>query len=311
MVVAQKAAVSGGAGSWRRGLGRGAMPRAIVLAVLLTATWPSLLVAGQPEVPRPDPRMATTSRQARQDAVQSIPLDKLDEQSRAKVASVLSEARIFRRMPIRATQCDPELYLFLVRHPDVVVNVWEVLGVTQLKLRQVGPDTFQVADGAGTLSTIQFLYRSPEAHLIYAEGRYDGPLFTKQVLGRGLLLLKTGYVREPDGRYYITSRLDSFLHLEPGGAALLTRTFQPLVGKVADNNFIQTAGFLGSLSKTAEVDSRGVQRLAGKLNNVQPEVRKEFAEITLRVAQKAAELPKRTTQSQPLVANRLEERPKR
>ena len=309
--MAQKAAVLEGGRFWRRCLGRGAAPAAIILAVFLTTVRPSLLAAGLPEIFRPDPHKATSSRQARENAVQSIPLDRLDEQSRAKVSSVLSEASIFRRMPIRVTQCAPELYLFLVRHPDVVVNIWEVLGVTQLKLRQVGPDTFEVADGAGTLSTIQFLYRSHDTHLIYAEGSYDGPLFTKQVRGRGILLLKTGYVREPNGRYYITSRLDSFLHLEPAGAELLTKTFQPLVGKVADNNFIQTAGFLGSLSKTAEVNSRGVQRLAGKLNNVQPEVRKEFAEITLRVAQKAGGLSNRTTAPQPLVATRLEERPKR
>ena len=303
MVVAQKAAVLGGGGSRKRSPGRGSAAVAVVLSVFLTSLRPSLLAAGLPEIFRPDPHKATTSRQARENAVQSIPLDRIDEQSRAKVSSVLSEASIFRRMPIRVTQCDPELYLFLVRHPDVVVNIWEVLGVTQLKLRQVGPDRFQVADGAGTLSTIQFLYRSHDTHLIYAEGSYDGPLFTKQVRGRGILLLKTGYVREPDGRYYITSRLDSFLHVEPGSAELLTKTFQPLVGKVADNNFVQTAGFLGSLSRTAEVNSRGVERLAGKLNNVQPQVRNEFAQITRRVARKATAVSSRTPQP-PLVAKR-------
>jgi hypothetical protein len=306
--VVQKAAASAGAGSSKSSMGRRTMPAAIGLTMLLTATWPGLLAAGPAEASQPDSYQATTSRQARREAVQSIPLDKLDKQARAKVSLVLSQAGIFRRMPTRVTQCDPELYLFLVRHPDVVVNIWQVLGVTKMKLRQTGPDTFQVADGAGTLSTIRFLYRSYDTHLIYAEGRYDGPLFTKQVRGRALLLLKTRYVREPDGRYYITSRLDSFLHLEPGGVELLTKTFQPLVGKVADNNFIQTAGFLGSLSKTAEVNSRGVQGLAGKLNHVQPEVRKEFAEIALRVAKKAAEQSRRTP---PLVAKRPEEKPPR
>lgn len=310
-VVTQKAAVWAGGGSWKRGARLGAVPAALALVVLWTATGPARQAAAVPAIFESDPQEATSSREARQSAVKSIPLDKLDKQARAKVTSVLSEAAIFRRLPVRVTQCDPDLYLFLVRHPDVVVNIWQVLGVTQLKLHQVGPDTFQVADGAGTASTIQFLYRSHDTHLIYAEGRYDGPLFTKQVRGRGIILLRTAYVREPDGRYYITSRLDSFLHLEPGGAELLTRTFQPLVGKVADNNFIQTAGFLGSLSKTAEVNRHGVERLAAKLNNVQPAVRQEFAAITLRVAQKAAGLSNRGPQPPPLVANRPEEKPQR
>ena len=42
------------------------------------------------------------------------------------------------------------LYLFLVGHPDVVVNIWEVLGVTKLKLLQAVPDDFQVIDSVGT-----------------------------------------------------------------------------------------------------------------------------------------------------------------
>jgi hypothetical protein len=68
----------------------------------------------------------------------------------------------------------------------------------------------------------------------------------------------------------------------------LTKTFQPAVGKVADNNFLQTVGFLGSLSRTAETNTRSVQRLAQKLNGVQPEVREEFTVLAGQVAQRAA-----------------------
>jgi hypothetical protein len=292
--------------------GRGAIPATIAMAMVLAGGWFSPLVAAPPQIFMPDPNKATSSREAQLAAVQSIPMDRLDAQSRAKVSAVVSDVTIYRRMPTQVIQCDPELYLFLVRHPDVVVNIWEVLGVTQLKVRQTGPETFQVADGVGTQSMIQFLYRTHDTHLIYAEGRSDGPLFTKQVRGRGLLLLKTGYIREPDGRYYITNRLDTFLQLEPGGVELLTKTFQPLVGKVADSNFVQTAGFLGSLSKTAEANSRGVQRLAGRLEHVQPEVRQEFAAISLRIAQKAADLAAAKPGGQePRVASRPQEEPKR
>ena len=82
--------------------------------------------------------------------------------------------------------------------------------------------------------------------------------------GRGVLVLKCGYVRQSNGRYLVTSRLDSFLTIEPAAAELIGKTVSPLMGKTADNNFVQTVGFLGSLSRTAEVNSRGVQRLAGQ-----------------------------------------------
>jgi hypothetical protein len=104
-------------------------------------------------------------------------------------------------------------------------------------------------------------------------------------------VLKSGYVLEPDGRYYVTSRLDAFVHIEHGGVELLTKTFQPVVGRVADVNFLQTAGFLGDLSRTAEVNTGGMQRLADKLTRVRPEVREKFVQLSTQVAERAAQLP--------------------
>ena len=285
------------------------MLAAVALALALTLAPP--LPAESPLKPRRNPfgepvrsPKATTSRAARQSALRSIPFDKLDANARAKVSSVLPKVSVFRRLPIRVVQCDPDLYLFLVRHPDVIVNIWDVLGITQMTMQQTGPTTFQVADYAGTTGSIEYLHHSHDTHLIYAEGSYDGPLNARPVRGRGLMILKTGYVREPDGRYYITSRLDVFMHVEHLGVELLARTFQPLVGKVADINFTQTVAFIGSLSRTAEMNRPGVQRLADKLSKVQPEVREQFALVARRVAQKTTETTDSNVTAHPLIAER-------
>jgi hypothetical protein len=258
--------------------------------------------AGVRATGRSDPRRADTSRATQQRAIRLIPIEKLDADARQKVASVLSGAHIFRRMPIHVTQCDPDLYLFLVRHPDVVVNIWRTLGISRLRMEQTGQDGYRVSDGHGTTGTVRFLYQDHDTHVIYTEGRYEGPLFSRPVRGRSLIVLKSAYVREPDGRYYITSRADCFTHIEHAGVEFLTRTFQPLVGKVADTNFKQTSAFLGSLSRTAEVNYRGVQRLADKLDRVRPEVRKELALLAKRIAAKAAIQVAHHAPSHPTVA---------
>ena len=178
------------------------------------------------------------------------------------------------------------------------------MGVTQVGVEQTGSTTFQVTDVAGTKGSIEYLHRSHDIHLIYSEGSYHGPLFAKPVEGRGLMILKTGYVLETDGRYYVTSRLDVFMNVEHLGAELLTKAFQPLVGKVADMNFTRTAGFVGSLSQTTERNYRGVQRLAGKLLKVQPEVREQFARLAEQVAKKATRLGDRDDTERSVVAQR-------
>lgn len=257
------------------------------------------------------PYQATTSRAARQDAIKSIPLEQLDTEGQAKVSSVLSDLSVFRRMPIRVIDCDPELYLFLLRHPNVVVNIWEVLKIGSLKVQQVEAGKFELTETAGTRSTVEFIYRSHDVHVVYAEGTYTGPLFARPVKGRCLLVLKTGYVRETNGRYYITTRLDTFLSVQPGGAELLTKAFHPLVGKTADLNFLQSMAFMGSLSRTAEVNSQGVQRLAARLDRVQPETRQRLAELAAEIPGKYTAIGQPKTVRAPQVADRSGAQPKR
>jgi hypothetical protein len=234
-----------------------------------------------------NPYKATTSRAARDEAIRSIPFDKLDAGSHAKVSSVLSNVSMYRRMPTQVTRCDPDLYLFMINHPDVTVNLWQVLEVTNIQFRQSGPETYRANDGQGTQGEVEFLYRSHDLHILYAVGTYEGPLFQKPVRGSCVLLLKTGYSREPDGHYYITSQLDTFFNVEHVGLDLITKTFHPLVGKAADYNFIESANFLATLQRTGELRPAAMQQLAGKLNNIQPEHRQQFAMLMAAIPQKA------------------------
>ena len=69
----------------------------------------------------------------------------------------------------------------------------------------------------------------------------------------------------------------------------MTKTFHPLMGKTADSNFVQSVAFLGSLSRTAELNTRGVQRLASKLTHVRPEYRTRLHELAAGIARTAAD----------------------
>jgi hypothetical protein len=179
------------------------------------------------------------------------------------------------------------LYLFLVRHPDVVVSMWETLKLSNLQLRQTGPKSFKIVEADGTTGTIEYLHSTHDMQIVYVEGSYKGGLIAKTTKGSGLVILRSGYVREPDGRYYITNRLDAFLSVEPGAVEVVTKTLQPVMTRVAENNFTQTLAFIGSLSRTCEVNPGGVERLAGRLQHLQPEVQQEMVKLAGGVAERA------------------------
>jgi type IV secretory pathway VirJ component len=182
---------------------------------------------------------------------------------------------------------------------DVVVNIWEVLKLSQLQVRQTGPNTFRVVDADQSVVNVEFLHSSRNCHLIYAEGVYTGPLLRRATKGSCLVLLRSNYGQDANHRPQVTTRMDSFLSVEPGAAEVVAKTLQPLVGKVVDLNFVQTVAFLSSVSRTAEVNTAGVQRLASKLTHVRPEVRQQFSDLAAVVAERAAA---RRQQEQPSLA---------
>jgi hypothetical protein len=254
-----------------------------------------------------DTLQGTSSTAARRNAVQSIPYDKLDADSRSKVDAVLSSASIFRRLPTRTVNCDPDLYLFLVCHPDVVVNIWELLGVAQIQLRQTDIDAFRMAEPEGTVASLEFLYHSRDLHIIYGKWTYTGPLLSRKINGHCLAILRSSYAKDANGKYYVTARMDGFLSVESGAADLAARTLQPLMVANIDNNFIQTVAFLGSLSKTAEVNPQGMQRLADRLTNVQQPARQQLGEVVYSVARRAAANAGKTDPPASRVAARLQD----
>ncbi len=194
---------------------------------------------------------------------------------------MLASASVFRRMPTRTVNCDPDLYLFLVRHPDTVVNIWELLGIAQIQLRQTDIDTFRVAEAEGTSASLEFLYHSSDLQIAYGKWSYTGPLLARKINGHFLALLRTSYAKDAGGKYYITARMDGFMSVDSGAADLLARTLQPMMVKNVDANFIQTVAFLGSLSKTAEVNPQGMARLADRLSHVQPATRQQLGEVVV------------------------------
>ena len=207
----------------------------------------------------------------------AIPWDLLDESSRQLVRNVVSNKTIFRRMPQQIGYCDRELYDFLICHPDVVVEIWELLGVTQLSLTETGTDEYLLKEGATSSSKVRVLYKSDNLCIVHAAGEYDAPMTPRKIKGDAVLVLRSRFGRDKSGRPIVQSNLDSYVQIHNPGAEMLAKLLTPVVGKIADNNFEQAMGFVMSLSDAAQDDFEIVQTYADRLQNVRPEVAEEFA----------------------------------
>jgi hypothetical protein len=248
------------------------------LAVLVVA------LAGGVALADSDPMAATGGRAAREEAMRSIPWSQLDAGEQRMVQYITRNATMYRRMPTRVIDCDPQVFNFLGQNPEVVTELWKLMGVCNLNLEKVGPNTYKASDDAGTKGTMTFLAANwnddaQNTVLVYCEGTYNGAPLPAEVSARSVLLLRSGSMTETSGRPYITARLDSFVLVDRLGAEMVAKTIQPLIVKTADHNFTETMKFVSTFSQTAEKNPSGMQRLSARLEKVEEPTRMNMAQV--------------------------------
>ncbi len=227
-----------------------------------------------------------SSREARIAAIRSIPFDQLTPDATKRLRSVIDDASYFRRMPSQNVACDPEMYVFLIRHPEVVVSLWDVMGMTNVTLERVGEYQLLGNDGAGTKCKLDLVYGSDNLHIYQSNGAYSGNLWARELEGRCVVCIHSRPGKRADGSPGIVAWMDAFLKLENVGADLAVKALGPFVSKTADHNFAECAGFFSQISQTASTNPQGLVRVATQLPRVTPPVRESFVATSLSIARK-------------------------
>jgi len=242
--------------------------------------------------------------------MRAIPWQQIAPQYRRAAQSVVKDVSLYRRLPTRVIDCDPDVFTFLLQHPEVVVDVWRVMGISQIALDKLPSGAYRGSDSLGTVGTVRFLHDSwgenaENLAVIYADGTYDGKPFVRPLKAQSVILLRSGSVKETNGRNYITVRIDSFLKIDQMGVELVAKTVQPWISQTADRNFIETLTFVSNFSRTAEKNPQGMKRLATRLKVDQP-VRDELVALCFRTAERYAQRDDANRTSSDELAHRSE-----
>jgi hypothetical protein len=262
-------------------------------AVKLCCALLFLLASAGPAVAAEDQHEASTSQAARQEAARAIPLARIDPEFRKPVSEVLDDPSIFRRLPTSVVDCRPELFTYFAQNPEVLTEIWRELGVSRVELVRTGDRSFDLRDNAGTTGKLFVVEETCDAAaqnrvVMYAEGSYDGKPFTKPVGARVVILLRSGSMRETNGRTYVAARLDSFVKLDRTSVEIMAQVAHPFVGKTADRNFADTLSFVSNFSYTAERRPDSIIELSGQLDVVEAPRRTRLAVLARECAEAGA-----------------------
>ena len=231
---------------------------------------------------------ATNSPVAMKEALRTIPWNRLSNSAQEKIKSVLSEKPLYRRLPQQSAYCEPNMYDFLLDHPDVVVAMWEKLGVTQISLKEYGrPGVYQLKESVGSVGIIEVLYKTRNYCIVYSKGSYSGPFLPRAVDGETILILQNIFEQDEDGDPYVVAQLDAFVNVKNFGVDMFAKLFAPMLGRIADGNFEQTIAFIGNVSEAAQSNPEVIKRLALRLESIRKETRDELIQTAYKTAQLA------------------------
>lgn len=245
-----------------------------------------LYPAGHECLSAENPAEGSNSKHLRKQTVNSLPYHQLNQQTKDKISAILNKPSIYRRLPVTAINTDPDYFRFLVRYPEVVVNIWQLMGVTKMSTERTGPFSISTNDGAGTVSSLELVYGTDNLHIFYGTGSYEGPILKRKLSGQCVLVLRTENSADNTGKPTAVNQLDVFLKVDNATVGLIAKTIQPLVGPTADHNFVESLKFVQRLNETTAKNGPGVQRMGSRLD-LDPNVRQQFNQVVDVVFQRA------------------------
>ena len=231
-----------------------------------------------------------SSSNLRQQVISGLPLNRLTDQARNKILSVAKSPTIFRRLPPQQINCDRDMFLFLSRNPEVLVGMWDLMGITNIDIKRIGPYQLEAEDGSGTHCVVDLVYGDANQHIFVANGSYDGRMVAKPIRGRGVFVLRSHYATAPNGDTVISGTLDCFVKFDSLGADLVARTLSGLIGRSADNNFAETARFMSQVSQASENNPPAMLDVADRLPQVPASTKVQFANAITTVARRGVQL---------------------
>ena len=223
-----------------------------------------------------------------QAAFRALPWNELTPAAQTRIRNVISSSTLFHRMPQQKVYADPEIYHFLLRHPDMVIGFWEQLGATQLSLREVREDQYVLRETGGTVAAIEVLHRTDNLCIVYARGEYRGPLLSTPYQGEVILVLRTQYTRDDMNEPMVIADLDAFIQINSLGVDMLAKLFFASLSRVADSNFEVTVSFISQVSRTASRNPETLKDAIEEITSVRREVCVEFFDVVDRVAMRFA-----------------------
>ncbi len=223
---------------------------------------------------------ATSAKEVLESTKKRIPNGKMSRNAQARAAYILDNVSQYRRMPSLQYPINPNIYQFLINHPDVAISTWRVMGISTLQMWQTGEFEYEAKATDGSTGTADVLWRDANQCLFIVEGRYQSPLLPGSIEASALVWLQYRFVKAEDGSLMVNQQIETFLHFPSGAIDAIAKLTSRLTNSILDRNVFEVSLYARMMTKAAEKEPEWIEQLAQRMEGVPPSRRQELALIS-------------------------------
>jgi hypothetical protein len=183
-------------------------------------------------------------------AAGNVPLESIPEKFRDNVRLTIEKTTLFTQGPLESFACQPNIYYWLLDHPDRGVIAWRRLGAQCVMISDRGNGRFGWTDEHGSDLQWETVYAGNGRHIWYAEGKVRPALLMPLVPVKALVVLRfaeqEGQVA--NGGKIMQHQADMFLYTDSTGAALTAKLLGSAAPHMAEQCVTQMQMFFSGMA---------------------------------------------------------------
>jgi hypothetical protein len=168
---------------------------------------------------------------------------------RQRLEEIARRAFASTQVSFEAYAVRPEIFEYLLDHPEFASHVTRVLRAARYRIWRAG-EVLWLDDGWGVRGTFAVVYSEPGLRLMHAQGAYQSAL--PDIKGRAVVALAYRFEPAASGRQQVLTTLTSFVQIDSAVVRTIGKMGGPLVQKKADREARQLLKVFARVSRAIE-----------------------------------------------------------
>lgn len=176
-----------------------------------------------------------------------VPLSALPAKVRDGVRLVLERPTLAVAGPTEVFRGCPDLYHWLLDHPDQAVTLWRRLGAQCVEITDRGAGQFSWTDGHGSEIQWEAVHCGVHQRIWYAEGKARPGALLPPVPVRAVVVMHFGDECDRAGRPILYQQADLFIQTDSKAVVLVARMMGQSAPRLAEQGVAQLEMFFSAL----------------------------------------------------------------